>query len=76
MIKIPVLAAIVCLGLSFNAGAAEISAEALRLTPGQNQKLREMKENLKAEVQPIWEEVESGRQRRLKKSISANSGIC
>ena len=55
MIKIPVLAAIVCLGLSFNAGAAEISAEALRLTPGQNQKLREMKENLKAEVQPIWE---------------------
>ena len=63
MIKIPVLAAIVCLGLSFNAGAAEISAEALQLTPGQNQKLREMKENLKAEVQPIWEEVESGRQR-------------
>ena len=59
MIKIPVLAAIVCLGLSFNAGAAEISAEALQLTPGQNQKLREMKENLKAEVQPIWEEVES-----------------
>lgn len=63
MIKIPVLAAIVCLGLSFNAGAAEISAEALQLTPGQNQKLREMKENLKAEVQPIWEEVESGRKR-------------
>lgn len=66
MIKIPVLAAIVCLGLSFNAGAAEISAEALQLTPGQNQKLREMKENLKAEVQPIWEEVESGRQRIVK----------
>ena len=61
--RIYVLAAIVSLGLSFNVQAADISAEALRLTPEQNQKLKEMKENLKAEVQPIWEEIESGRQR-------------
>ena len=63
MIKIPVLAAIVCLGLSFNAGAAEISAEALRLHPGQKQNMREMRETIKDEFRPIWEEVESGRQR-------------
>ena len=61
--RIYVLAVIASLGLSFNVQAADISAEALGLAPEQNQKLKEMKENLKAEVQPIWEEIESGRQR-------------
>ena len=76
MIKIPVLAAIVCLGLSFNAGAAEISAEALQLTPGQNQKLREMKEKLKYSRFGKKLRVADNGLLRLKKSISANSGIC
>lgn len=43
--------------------ATEISAEELALTAEQSQKLAEMQEQLKAEVQPIWEEVESGRNR-------------
>ena len=43
--------------------AAEITADKLKLTETQNKKLIELKENLNAEVQPIWEEVESGRNR-------------
>ena len=43
--------------------AAEITADKLKLTEAQNKKLIELKENLNAEVQPIWEEVESGRNR-------------
>ena len=43
--------------------AAEITADKLKLTEAQNKKLIELKENLNAEVQPIWEEVESGRKR-------------
>ena len=43
--------------------AAEITADNLKLTDEQNKKLIELKENLDAEVQPIWEEVESGRNR-------------
>ena len=50
---------------SFNAYAKEIKAESLNLTVEQNQKLTEMKEKLKAEVQPIWEEIESGKNRIL-----------
>lgn len=48
---------------SVNVNATEISAEELALTAEQSQKLAEMQEQLKAEVQPIWEEVESGRNR-------------
>ena len=73
MIKIPVLAAIVCLGLSFNAGAAEISAEALQLTPGQNQR-----RTLKLKYSRFGKKLRAADNGllRLKKSISANSGIC
>ena len=48
---------------AFNTYAADINTESLKLTPEQNQKLTEMKNNLKAEVQPIWEEIESSKQR-------------
>lgn len=43
--------------------AAEISAESLGLTVEQNQKLSELKENLRAEIQPIWEEIESSQKK-------------
>ncbi len=43
--------------------AAEISAESLGLTAEQNQKLSELKENLRAEIQPIWEEIESSQKK-------------
>ncbi len=46
-----------------NVYAVEITADNLKLTDEQNKKLIELKENLNAEVQPIWEEVESGRNR-------------
>ena len=42
---------------------AEINADNLNLTTEQNQKLTELKENLKAEVEPIWEEIEANRQK-------------
>lgn len=51
--------------LAFGARAAELSAENLELSQEQNAKLIEMKEKLKAEVDPIWEEIESGKQRIL-----------
>ena len=46
-----------------NVSAADITADSLKLTDEQNKKLIELKDNLQAEVQPIWEEVESGRNR-------------
>ena len=46
-----------------NVYAVEITADNLKLTDEQNKKLIELKDNLQAEVQPIWEEVESGRNR-------------
>lgn len=49
--------------LAFQANAAEISAESLQLSAEQNAKLVEMKEKLKAEIDPIWEEIESGKKR-------------
>lgn len=63
MAKIWCLAA--ALLFSFSVQAAEINAESLHLSAEQNQKLSELKENLKAEITPIWEEIESGRQRIL-----------
>ena len=42
---------------------AEINADNLNLTAEQNQKLTELKENLKAEIEPIWEEIEANRQK-------------
>ncbi|MCM1322756.1 MAG: hypothetical protein NC218_01070 [Acetobacter sp.] len=45
------------------AQAAEIKSDSLGLTKEQSQKLTEMQEQLKAEIQPIWDEVESGRNR-------------
>lgn len=48
---------------SFDVCAKEIKADSLNLTAEQNQKLIEMKEKLKAEVDPIWEEIESGKNR-------------
>lgn len=48
---------------SFDVYAKEIKADSLNLTAEQNQKLIEMKEKLKAEVDPIWEEIESGKNR-------------
>lgn len=58
-----VLSFILALLLTLNAQAAEISAEALKLTPEQNQKLTELKERLHAEITPIWEEIKAGKQR-------------
>lgn len=49
--------------LAFQASAAELSAENLQLSAEQNAKLVEMKEKLKAEIDPIWEEIESGKKR-------------
>ena len=56
------LLAVLCL-FGIKANAAEIRAESLDLTAEQSQKLAVMQEQLKAEIQPIWEEVESGRNR-------------
>ena len=46
----------------FSAQAAEIEAESLKLTVEQNQKLTELKNNLKAEVEPILAEIKSKRE--------------
>ena len=51
--------------ISFNANAQNIEASTLNLTKEQNQKLTELKANLKAEIEPIWEEIQSGRTRIL-----------
>ncbi len=54
---------IVAILMVFSVQAAEIDATSLQLTAEQNQKLAELKNNLKAEVEPILEEIESGRAR-------------
>lgn len=51
--------------LSFNANAQNIEATTLNLTSEQNQKLTELKSKLKAEIDPIWEEIQSSRNRIL-----------
>ena len=43
--------------LSFNASASEIKGEDLQLSAEQNQKLIELKNNLKEEVRPVLEEI-------------------
>lgn len=58
-------AVIICLGVNFGAYAEEVDASVLNLTAEQNQKLAELQSNMKAEVDPVWEEIESGRQRIL-----------
>jgi len=54
---------IAVLALMAQTAQAEINADNLNLTTEQNQKLTELKENLKAEVEPIWEEIEANRQK-------------
>ena len=51
--------------ISFNASAQpqDIPADAILLTPEQNQKLIEIKENLKKEITPIIEEITSSKAR-------------
>lgn len=61
MIKIWCLTA--ALFLAFNANATELTAKNLNLSAEQNAKLVEMKEKLKAEIDPIWEEIESSKTR-------------
>ncbi len=51
--------------LSFNANAQNIEATSLNLTEVQNKRLTELKENLKNEIEPIWEEIQSSRNRIL-----------
>ena len=51
--------------LSFNVMATEISGDALKLSDEQNQKVVELKEKLKAEVEPIMEELKAGEKRIL-----------
>lgn len=63
MILIKILSLLAVCLFAFSTYAAEIQAENLVLSVEQSQKLAEMQEQLKAEVQPIWEEVESGRNR-------------
>ena len=43
--------------------AAEINTQSLNLTEEQNQKLTELREKLKAEIQPIWGEIQERRER-------------
>lgn len=63
MKKFVVFIVIALLTVFSQVSALEITADALKLTDEQNNKLVELKQNLKAEVQPIWEEIESGRLR-------------
>ncbi|MBO5284621.1 MAG: hypothetical protein J6B00_01960 [Alphaproteobacteria bacterium] len=60
---IKVWSAVIVVLLAFQASAAELNAENLQLSAEQNAKLVEMKEKLKAEIDPIWEEIESGKKR-------------
>lgn len=48
---------------SFNAMAGEIDGGALNLTDEQNKKVIELKEKLKAEAEPIMDEIKAGKQR-------------
>ena len=56
---------LIALMLSFNASANNIEAEALVLTEEQNQKLTELKDRLKKEIGPIWDEIQAGQARIL-----------
>ena len=56
---------ITALLLCFNANAQNIEASALNLSQTQNKRLTELKENLKQEIEPIWEEIQSSRNRIL-----------
>lgn len=49
--------------ICFNASAKEINTNDLNLNEEQTQKIKELKENLKAEIQPIWEEIQSNREK-------------
>lgn len=49
--------------MCFNASAKEINTNDLNLNEEQIQKIKELKENLKAEIQPVWEEIESNREK-------------
>lgn len=62
MKKFLIMVAFFCFA-SYQVSATEIDAQKLKLTAEQNQKLTELKANLKAEVEPIWEEIQSSRQR-------------
>ena len=55
----------IALLFSFNATAQNIEATNLNLTETQNKRLIELKENLKQEIEPIWEEIQSSRNRIL-----------
>ena len=55
----------IALLFSFNANAQNIEATNLNLTETQNKRLIELKENLKQEIEPIWEEIQSSRNRIL-----------
>lgn len=57
------LSLMACLLWISQASAAEINTQSLNLTEEQNQKLTELREKLKAEIQPIWDEIQSGRER-------------
>ncbi len=47
------------------APANNIEAQALVLTEEQNQKLTELKERLRQEISPIWEDIQASQQRIL-----------
>jgi hypothetical protein len=47
---------------ALNVNATEINAQDLNLSEEQNQRLTELKENMKAEIEPIWAEIENRRQ--------------
>lgn len=53
---------IFCLS-AIQAQATDIDAQKLQLSAEQNQKLTELKANLKAEIEPIWQEIEEHRQK-------------
>ena len=57
------LALILMMLFAFNVQAQTIETDKLRLTDEQNQRLSEMKENMKAEVEPIWEEIQASKER-------------
>ena len=60
MRKIGLILMVVLFALNVN--ATEIKGEDLQLSAEQNQKLIELKNNLKEEVKPILEEIENKRQ--------------
>lgn len=51
--------------ITFNAKATELNTTKLNLTPEQNEQILQLKEELKAKVQPMWEEIESNKQQIL-----------